>query len=542
MTDHRYDSWPSEGQFSFTLRDFAAIGFRHKRTLVLCFGVLAVGAVLAALLTPPKYQATAKILVKRERVDPAVTPDNNNPLQVKDEVSEEELNSEIELMQSDDVLRQTVVTCGLDKKKSLLSYLGFHRSDEEKISKAVQRLKADFHAEVIKKSNMISLSYAASDPHKAAAVLTVLTSAYVDKHLAVHRPAGQVQFFEQEADRYREDLAKAEGQLKSFADQQGGVAPQLERDLTLQKLNEFSASLESTRAEMSATEQRIRDLQKQQNLTPDRVTTSVRESDDAQVLQQLKNTLMTLELKRTELLTKYQPSYRLVQEVDKQLDDTRAAIAAEQSKPLKEETTDQNPTYSWIRTELAKAQADYSALEARSAATQSIVKVYQDKARQLEQQGLIQQDLLRTAKAYEQNYLLYLRKQEEARMEEKLDEQRILNVVVAERASVPLSPTGTSQVVFGLVGILLAATISMGIVFTKEYMDPSFRTPTEVASELKIPVLASVQQWYPASAMSTNGNGHGNGYNGNGHNGNGHNGNGLGHSVPSVEEVSPKQF
>jgi len=49
------------------------------------------------------------------------------------------------------------------------------------------------------------------------------------------------------------------------------------------------------------------------------------------------------------LLTKYQPTYRLVQEVDKQIVDTTAAIAAEQSKPLKEETTDQNPTYNWMR-------------------------------------------------------------------------------------------------------------------------------------------------------------------------------------------------
>ena len=50
--------------------------------------------------------AATKILVKRERVDPVVTPQRSDNMQVKEDISEEELNSEIELIESDDVLRQ----------------------------------------------------------------------------------------------------------------------------------------------------------------------------------------------------------------------------------------------------------------------------------------------------------------------------------------------------------------------------------------------------------------------------------------------------
>ncbi len=510
MTDHDFGLVNRAHGFSFTLRDFVAIGFRHKRLLVLSFSGLLLGTVLATVLIPPKYQGVTKILVKRERVDPVITSQRSDPMQVKEDVGEEELNSEIELIESDDVLRQTVIANGLQRHKSMLSYLGIHPNEEEQISKAVMRLKADLHVELLKKSTIISLTYTSSSPKLAVKVLETLSNAYIDKHLAVHRPAGQVKFFAQETERYHRNLEEAEGQLKRFAGEQGGVAPQLARDMTLQKLNDFSATLESTQAEMKATEQRIRDLQKQMGSTPDRLTTQVRQSDDAQVLEHLKSTLMTLELKRTELLTKYQPTYRLVQEVDKQLADTSAAIAAEQSKPLKEETTDQNPTYSWIRTELAKAQSDYSALQARAAATATIVKIYEANARNLEEKGLIHQDLTRAAKTSEENYLLYLRKQEEARMADALDEGRIFNVAVAESPNVPLVPTN-SPWMLGMVGVLLSATVSLGIVFTVEYMDSSFRTPSEVISELNIPVLASVPRRY-------NGNGHSNG-NGNGRKG-----------------------
>ena len=59
------------------------------------------------------------------------------------------------------------------------------------------------------------------------------------------------------------------------------------------------------------------------------MTTVVRNSDNPQLLQQLKSTLLNLQLKRTELLTKYEPTYRLVQEVDQQIADAKNAISAE---------------------------------------------------------------------------------------------------------------------------------------------------------------------------------------------------------------------
>jgi len=52
--------------------------------------------------------------------------------------------------------------------------------------------------------------------------------------------------------------------------------------------------------------------------------------------------------------------------------------------------------------------------------------------------------------------------------------------------------------------LLLAMAVSTGLVFTQEYLDSSFRTPAEVLSELKIPVLASVP-------LYASGNGNGNG-------------------------------
>jgi hypothetical protein len=157
-----------------------------------------------------------------------------------------------------------------------------------------------------------------------------------------------------------------------------------------------------------------------------------------------------------------------------------------------------------------------SGFQAREAALVAIVNVYMGQAKKLEEQGLLQGDLTRTEKESEGNYLLYTKKKEEARIEDALDRTRLLNVSVVQNPVQPSLPT-RSPFVFSLVALLLASAISIGVVFAIDYTDQSFRTPSEVLNELRIPVLAAVpihsNGLYSANG---NGNGHMNG-NGNGH-------------------------
>lgn len=494
---------------SFSLRDLLAVGFRHKRTAMYCFFGILLGTILFVVFGSARYTATAKFLIDRERMDPVVSPETTNPVMMRTPVTEEELNSEIELLQSRDVLRQVVIACGLNSRKSLSEYVLGPATPEVRIEKATDRLQSALDIEPGKKSDPIEVSYTSDSAQLSAHVLQSLAESYIAKHSAVHTPPGQAKFFDKETAEYKNNLADAEAQLKQFSTEQNGVAPTVARDLFLQKLAEFHESLQQTRALLASTGERVRTLQKQAGVTPERLTTEMKQEDDAQVLQGLKNTLMTLELKRTELLTKYQPSYPLVVEADKEITDTKASIAAEEAKPIKAETTDRNPTYAYIDEELAKAKADYSGLKAQEAAMQAIVENYEAKARDLEQKGLIEQDLERNYKADEENYLLYLRKREEARMTDALDSTRIVNVALAETPIAPSLPAHSVPFLL-LVGILIAGTVSVGAVFIQEYLDPYFRTPMEVSSELNIPVLAAVPDESEAiPGTGTNGNGNG---------------------------------
>ena len=204
----------------------------------------------------------------------------------------------------------------------------------------------------------------------------------------------------------------------------------------------------------------------------------------------MKSSLLELELKKTEMLSKFEPSYRPVVELEKEISETRAAIVGEKSAPVLDETTDQNPVYEWVKSELARAQTDLSGLKAREGAIQAALVQYRGGARELQQASIVQQDLQRTAKTEEENYLLYQRKKEEARINDALDRGGILNVTIAEPPSVPVLPAH-SYLFYTFLATFLATTGSMGLAFTADYFDTSFRTPDEVSRFLDTPLLAS---------------------------------------------------
>ncbi len=92
--------------------------------------------------------------------------------------------------------------------------------------------------------------------------------------------------------------------------------------------------------------------------------------------------------------------------------------------PLRDETSDKDPNYEWARMELEKAEVRRDGLRAREADAVAQVSSLHALAQHMQASSVDQQDLLRTAKADEDAYLLYLRKREEARIGDALDRQR----------------------------------------------------------------------------------------------------------------------
>ena len=409
------------------------------------------------------------------------------PFQYSDQVSEEDLNTEVELLNSNDLLRRVVVSTGLAGKLDSND----DSANEKKIAKAVFNLNKNLTIAPMHRSNVITVEYVTHDQQKAAEVLNALAAAYIEKHMQAHRSSGEFKFFDQQAQGYEQGLTAAQEKLTDFTKGTGVVSAQVERDAALKQASDFEATARQAQTSVVETEHRISVLQDQLKTMAPRMTTVVRTSDNAQLQEQLKSTLLTLQLKRTELLTKFEPTYRPVQEVEKQIADTQSAIAAAEAKPLRDESSDQDPNYLAVRTELTKAQSDLDGLKARAAEAASIAGQYHKSAQSLDEEQRVQQDLFRVANTQEQNYLLYAHKREEARISDALDQRGILNVALAEQPVAPAFPN-RSRVNFAILMLLMTGTFSLTVAFVADFLDPSFRTPEELAGYLQAPVLAAL--------------------------------------------------
>lgn len=464
--------------------------FRQRRVFVCVSGIVLAAAVLYAF-AGVKYQAHMKVLVRRGRADAPVSAQQDAPLDLtRLAMTEEELNSEVELLRDDEVLRKVVEANGLGGR-DWFHFLRLNEGRPERVERAARRLAKNLQVEPVKKTNLIAVSYAADDPQQAARVLQSVANAYLEKHTVVHRPSGEFSFFDQQRGESRLQLEEAKGKLLQFTTRHGVVSAAQQRDLALQRLSEVDANYRQTRIELAETQQRVSELEALLPKLPERNTTQVRIADNPELLKALKSSLLDLKLKRTQLLTKFEPSHRLVQEVDQQIAQAEAAITTENTLPLRDETTDKNVQYEWAKSELQSARVQLKALQARESATAVQEAAYRTMARQFGDDAITQDDLLSTEKAAQENYLLYVKKEEEARMDDALDERGIVNVAIAERPVAPALPVWSAWSVLAI-GLAVAGTAGMGAALAADYLDPAFRTPDDVLAYLNSPVLASL--------------------------------------------------
>src|SRR6185503_10765457 len=217
------NSTPSKSEHAqLSVRDVAGVLFRHKALIVTTFLTVVVGTAVLTLLMPNEYESRMKILVKNTRSDVPITPERTTGTAgtyFENEVSENQINSEIELLTSEDLLGQVVTEAGLSgQRASLLTRLGLRDAPATQAAQAEAartQLRKDLVITPVKKANIIEIKYTSASPEQAAAVLQKVQALYLDKHVKLHRPPGTHEFFKTQAEQSETQLQEAEKQLSS---------------------------------------------------------------------------------------------------------------------------------------------------------------------------------------------------------------------------------------------------------------------------------------------------------------------------------------
>jgi uncharacterized protein involved in exopolysaccharide biosynthesis len=424
----------------------------------------AICIVLAGLLTaviPRRYESTMKFLVNNERADLVITPEKNQQEPPRQDLTEAEVNSEMELLKSQDILRAVV-----SDRKLYSPFLsaGPESPTPKDVERAILVLEKNLKVTSVHRTNIIEVAYKTDDPGKAVAVLHSLGTHYLAEHLAAHGAPGTYEFFANQAKHYADQLQKARATLTAFHQRTELFSMPQQQSSDIDGLQSTENQLKEVQIRIAEQQARLAANGKQMTNLSSRVTTQVRAVPNQMAVQQLGTMLADLRNRRITLAVKFKPGDRLIKELDQQIAGTEAQLRHIQNEPATEQTTDVNPIREAAESEISRGQVELRALEARKAALTATRAAYLDELTGMEKDSITLRQLQQQETEALDNYNLYTRKMDEARLADWLDRAKFSNVAMIESPTfspIPVSPKlGVNLAVGAVFGFLLAIMIA----------------------------------------------------------------------------------
>lgn len=459
---------------------------RRRKGLVAVIFLAAVGLTGAYVAMMPKeFSAEMRLYITRSRVDAPVSAGERAPQSpATSELSEADVNFELELLKSNDLMEQAARASGV------LAATG-PESGPVGTAMALKKIQKDLEVTLVKKTNIISVKYLATNPLAAQKFVNTLGDLYLEKHSTMHRNRESSQFFADKASEYKTQLENSQREMSSFEQRNGVELIDAQREQNLRRRAELRASLNETESELRQAEDRTKILNSQLQSLPATVNSQNHTARSESLIERLKLMQVDLENKRTELLTKFDPSYRLVQEVEQQLRDTKAALERETAPGVVDTVSALNPLRQSVEAELLKNETLIAGLRAKRLSVANDLLHENGEEASLARSAPMYEDLKRKTKIAEENYLLYRHKQEDSRIAEEMDQQRILNVSVLQPAAVPVLPAERHRSFLLLMGLFAGVLLSVVVALVVDQMDETLETPMQAAAAAGVPVLAN---------------------------------------------------
>lgn len=465
---------------------------RRWRAFLVVFVTVAIGVQAFAFVWPGTYEATAAVELLRRRFSAPLAADREaTPTLITSDVSEAQVNSQIALMTSDEVLRETVVKTGLDRvqprwyMRILLAplraydalYYWYHDIEPPSaVDRAIRSVRGDLTVEPMKDSNVLAMSYNSGHPDVSSGVLQTVLDLYIARQLESGRSSDTEVFFDQQAERLGKELEQHESSLLQIELGVGGATPEAETQVRLAldaELRTERAALARRTAELDEKIASFRaELAKPE--TREESSTTVARNDAA--LQLLQDRVVKLELEQVRLAENFQPGFPLVVENQRKLDVARAALQSSQRGSLANKTHSTSAAWLEIEMQLDKALAEQAGIQGRTQVLEQQLRASHAQLADLGRARLDAKRLERLAGITADKYALYLKSGEAARIDAALDGDAFSNIAVVQKAVASARPVKPKKLITLLVALLGGILAGLGTCAWLELRDTGFET------------------------------------------------------------------
>jgi uncharacterized protein involved in exopolysaccharide biosynthesis len=467
------------------LRSIVEAVFRQRSKMLLVMGVVFGLTLFYTFVTPKHYASEMVLLVQNARLNETVTAGEGGYAPALNDVSEEQLNSEVAVLKSDDILDE-VIDPGWGRRAAA------SKSPRELLAheRAVTRMRKNLDVTTVRDSHAISIKYVANSPELARDTLNQLLQAFLRKQRDLGRLPGASKVFTQQAQEYEKNLEAARRDLAEFQSKHGFVTVAGQETSLETKLHDLEGAARDTDVQISEFEHRETADQTQLATTPQRMPTLDRATPPTGTIDQLNVLLVNLKNKRTELLTKFNANDRLVKDVDEQIANTVTAL--NHTTTTHEVSSDVDPQWLAARHDLSANRVALIGLRARRASLTAQIYSLQSELSKVELQSGAYAALEQRVAELENGYKAYAQKRENSLVSDLMDEQKWLNVAVVQYPTLSHTASRPRPITDIPLGALTALLLAGCTVFAFEGVRQQVSTPAELELISRYPVLATI--------------------------------------------------
>lgn len=477
------EGWTPRARYA--LADLPVLLWRERWLMLAVFLAIFALGLAAAFSMKTRYPAYSSVLVRlgQEYVyEPRAGDAGRGAVPDSDQV----LQSETEILGSAHLKQRTIERLGLAYIEPKLAQKYAAAGPAEKrviMGSALRSMTSNFKVETAPDTPIIRVSFSHPKPEVAAKVLNTLLEEYL-----IHRRTvlseNAFPAIEQQRQAFEERLAAADSAYEDF--------------LNNNRIGDFQAEKASlTQLQAQIEQQKYQtDAQLQERLgrlaTLDRQFAALRPEVGLyrDVNVQPADKLVQLKVQREDLLARYKPDAKPVQEVDAQIAQLQAAIGAGRTSGEGARRIGVNPVYQSVQTDRIQLAAEVAALRHASAALESQVRQVTDRRLKLAALEPMFQELSLDRDVLQANVRDFTVREQQSRAAQEMAAFSNDNIRIVERALTPTQGKSLKKPV-AVLALLFAGFSALCAGLLRAFLRPGLPTPRTAARTLEMPVLGS---------------------------------------------------
>jgi polysaccharide biosynthesis transport protein len=324
--------------------------------------------------------------------------------------------------------------------------------------------------EPVKRSRLIEVTFDSNDPELAARVVNTLASTYITENLEARWGASQrtSDWLSQQLETLKAKLEKSEDELQQYASNNGLLFLETDKGTTenivVQRLRELQQQLTQAEADRFEKESLYRLVEKGDYA-------SIPGVFDDKLMQDLSERLAELEREKSRLVTTFTPDYPKVKEVQNQIDESQAVLAAERERAAK------------------RIENDYQAAVDRENMLHEAFHEQQKAANEIAERSVQYNILKREADTNKQLYVGLLEQLKETGISASL---KASNIRIVDPAYPPKKPSRPRILLTLSLALLVGLCLGTAAAFLQEHLDNTLKSSEEVEQFLQVPALGAV--------------------------------------------------